>query len=125
MPRRCGSLRFRTPAAGWRAVIARVFVPLVGANGESAQVFEAIAGDVAPEAHPARLLPQISELFDSPVSDDRFRLLCFGVFRESPEGFKQAINVAVRARETDIIIFRQHPSASVEKGLHDRQGSLI
>jgi hypothetical protein len=45
-------------------VIARVFVPLVGANGEAAQVFEAIAGDVAPEAHPARLLPQISELFD-------------------------------------------------------------
>jgi hypothetical protein len=45
-------------------MIARVFVPLVGANGESAQVFEAIAGDMAPEAHPARLLPQISELFD-------------------------------------------------------------
>jgi hypothetical protein len=45
-------------------MIARVFVPLVGANGEAAQVFEAIAGDVAPEAHPARLLPQISELFD-------------------------------------------------------------
>lgn len=45
-------------------MIARVFVPLVGANGESAQVFEAIAGEIAPEAHPARLLPQISELFD-------------------------------------------------------------
>jgi hypothetical protein len=45
-------------------MIARVFVPLVGANGEAAQVFEAIAGDVAPEEHPARLLPQISELFD-------------------------------------------------------------
>lgn len=45
-------------------MIARVFVPLVGANGESAQVFEAIAGDIAPDAHPARLLPQISELFD-------------------------------------------------------------
>ena len=43
---------------------ARVFVPLVGANGEGAQLFEAIAGDFAPEAHPARLLPQISELFD-------------------------------------------------------------
>jgi hypothetical protein len=43
---------------------ARVFVPLVGANGEAAQVFEAIAGEIAPEAHPARLLPQISELFD-------------------------------------------------------------
>ncbi len=43
---------------------ARVFVPLVGANGESAQLFEAIAGETAPEAHPARLLPQISELFD-------------------------------------------------------------
>jgi hypothetical protein len=43
---------------------ARVFVPLVGANGDSAQLFEAIAGDFAPEAHPARLLPQISELFD-------------------------------------------------------------
>ena len=34
---------------------SRVFVPLVGANGEAAQVFEAIAGDIAPEAHPARL----------------------------------------------------------------------
>ncbi|MGD0639602.1 MAG: hypothetical protein ABSC22_02550 [Roseiarcus sp.] len=43
---------------------ARVFVPLVGATGEGAQLFEAIAGDFAPEAHPARLLPQISELFD-------------------------------------------------------------
>ena len=43
---------------------ARVFVPLVGANGEGAQLFEAIAGEVAPEAHPARLVPQISELFD-------------------------------------------------------------
>jgi hypothetical protein len=45
-------------------MIARVFVPLVGANGDAAQVFEAIAGEVAPDAHPARLLPQISELFD-------------------------------------------------------------
>ncbi|HEY1942561.1 MAG TPA: hypothetical protein VGH40_10610 [Roseiarcus sp.] len=43
---------------------ARVLVPLVGANGAGAQLFEAIAGDFAPEAHPARLLPQISELFD-------------------------------------------------------------
>lgn len=43
---------------------ARVFVPLVGANGEGAHMFEAIAGDTAPEAHPARLSPQISELFD-------------------------------------------------------------
>jgi hypothetical protein len=43
---------------------ARVFVPLVGANGQGAQVFEAIAGEAPPEAHPAKLLPQISELFD-------------------------------------------------------------
>jgi len=43
---------------------ARVFVPLVGANGEGAQIFEAIAAPEAPEAHPARLSPQISELFD-------------------------------------------------------------
>ena len=43
---------------------ARVFVPLVGANGESAHMFEAIAGEAAPEAHPARLAPQISELFE-------------------------------------------------------------
>jgi hypothetical protein len=43
---------------------ARVFVPLVGANGDAAQMFEAIAGDAPPDAHPARLLPQISELFD-------------------------------------------------------------
>jgi hypothetical protein len=39
-------------------------VPLVGANGEGAQLFEAIAGDFAPEPHPAKLAPQISELFD-------------------------------------------------------------
>jgi len=45
-------------------VTARVFVPLVGANGEGAQLFEAIAGDFAPEPHPAKLVPQISELFD-------------------------------------------------------------
>ena len=43
---------------------ARVFVPLVGANGEGAQLFEAIAGDFAPEPHPAKLVPQIAELFD-------------------------------------------------------------
>ena len=43
---------------------SRVLVPLVGADGEGAHLFEAIAGDFAPEAHPARLLPQISELFD-------------------------------------------------------------
>ena len=58
------SVGLRTRAAGRRAVTARVFVPLVGANGEAAQVFEAIAGEIAPEAHPARLVPQISELFD-------------------------------------------------------------
>jgi len=45
-------------------VTARVFVPLVGASGEGAQLFEAIAGDFAPEPHPAKLVPQISELFD-------------------------------------------------------------
>jgi len=45
-------------------VTARVFVPLVDANGEGAQLFEAIADEGAPEAHPARLAPQISELFD-------------------------------------------------------------
>ena len=43
---------------------ARVFVPLVGANGEGAHLFEAIADDAAPDARPARLAPQISELFD-------------------------------------------------------------
>ena len=43
---------------------ARVFVPLVGANGEAQQLFEAIASDEAPEAHPAQLSAQISELFD-------------------------------------------------------------
>lgn len=43
---------------------ARVFVPLVGANGEAQQLFEAIASDEAPEAHPAQLSGQISELFD-------------------------------------------------------------
>jgi len=43
---------------------ARVFVPLVDAKGEAAHLFEAIAGEVPPEAHPARLVPQIAELFD-------------------------------------------------------------
>jgi len=42
----------------------RVFVPLVDARGEAAHLFEAIAGEIAPEDHPARLVPQISELFD-------------------------------------------------------------
>jgi hypothetical protein len=43
---------------------ARVFVPLVDARGEAAHLFEAIAGETAPEEHPARLLPQLAELFD-------------------------------------------------------------
>ncbi len=43
---------------------SRVFVPLVDAKGEAAHLFEAIAGEVPPEAHPARLVPQIAELFD-------------------------------------------------------------
>ncbi len=43
---------------------SRVFVPLVNAKGEAAHLFEAIAGEVPPEAHPARLVPQIAELFD-------------------------------------------------------------
>jgi hypothetical protein len=42
----------------------RVFVPLVDARGEAAHLFEAIAGEVPPEDHPARLVPQIAELFD-------------------------------------------------------------
>ena len=42
----------------------RVLVPLVDARGEAAHLFEAIAGEVAPEEHPARLAPQIAELFD-------------------------------------------------------------
>ncbi|HXT08745.1 MAG TPA: hypothetical protein VN715_17640 [Roseiarcus sp.] len=43
---------------------ARVFVPLVDSRGEAAHLFEAIAGDSAPEEHPAHLVPQIAELFD-------------------------------------------------------------
>jgi hypothetical protein len=42
----------------------RVFVPLVGADGSGQQVFEALAGPTAPEPHPAKLTPQISELYD-------------------------------------------------------------
>jgi len=42
----------------------RVFVPLVGADGSAQHLFEALASDVAPEAHPAQLLPQLSELYD-------------------------------------------------------------
>jgi hypothetical protein len=45
-------------------VSARVFVPLVGADGMAEQLFEAIASDVPPEPHPAKLVPQIAELFD-------------------------------------------------------------
>jgi hypothetical protein len=36
----------------------------VGANGEGGHLFEAIADSTPPPAHPARLTPQISELFD-------------------------------------------------------------
>lgn len=43
---------------------ARVFVPLVGADGAGQQLFEAIAGATPPDEHPARLMPQISELYD-------------------------------------------------------------
>ncbi len=43
---------------------ARVFVPLVGADGSGQQLFEATAGATAPEAHPAKLVAQISELYD-------------------------------------------------------------
>lgn len=43
---------------------ARVFVPLVGADGSGQQLFEAIAGDTPPEDHPAKLVAQISELYD-------------------------------------------------------------
>ena len=43
---------------------ARVFVPLVDASGGAAHLFEAIAGEIPPEEHPARLVPQIAELFD-------------------------------------------------------------
>ncbi len=43
---------------------ARVFVPLVDAAGGAAHLFEAIAGEIPPEEHPARLVPQIAELFD-------------------------------------------------------------
>ena len=43
---------------------ARVFVPLVDARGEAAHLFEAIAGETSPDEHPARLMPQIAELFD-------------------------------------------------------------
>jgi hypothetical protein len=42
----------------------RVFVPLVDARGEAAHLFEAIAGEIPPEDHPARLAPQLAELFD-------------------------------------------------------------
>ncbi len=42
----------------------RVLVPLVDARGEAAHLFEAIAGEIPPEDHPARLVPQIAELFD-------------------------------------------------------------
>ena len=43
---------------------ARVFVPLVDVAGGAAHLFEAIAGETPPEEHPARLVPQIAELFD-------------------------------------------------------------
>ncbi|WP_237154509.1 hypothetical protein [Oryzibacter oryziterrae] len=43
---------------------SRVFVPLVGADGSGQQLFEAIAGDTPPEEHPAKLVAQISELYD-------------------------------------------------------------
>jgi hypothetical protein len=42
----------------------RVFVPLVGPDGNGQQMFEALAGPTQPDPHPARLTPQISELHD-------------------------------------------------------------
>lgn len=43
---------------------SRVFVPLVGADGSGQQLFEATAGGTPPEAHPAKLVAQIAELYD-------------------------------------------------------------
>lgn len=43
---------------------SRVFVPLVGADGSAQQLFEALASADPPEAHPAKLIAQISELHD-------------------------------------------------------------
>ena len=76
---------------------ARVFVPLVGANGEGARLFEAIADAAPPPAHPARLIPQISELFD------------FGLYSVG-QGVREAVTRFVAARRTRLWLDRRNGS---------------
>jgi hypothetical protein len=78
-------------------VTARVFVPLIGANGEGARLFEAIADATPPPAHPARLIPQISELFD------------FGLYSVG-QVVREAVMRFVAARRTRLWLDRRNGS---------------
>jgi len=72
---------------------ARVFVPLVGADGSGEQIFVAIAGAAAPEPHPAKLLPQISELYD------------FGLYKAG-QTVREAVTRFADARRADVWLGR-------------------
>lgn len=74
---------------------ARVFVPLVGADGSAEQVFEAIGDETAPEPHPARLMPQIAELFD------------FGLYRTG-QTVREAVTRFVDRRRSRVWLGRRN-----------------
>jgi hypothetical protein len=78
---------------------ARVLVPLVATDGNGEQLFEAIAGDSAPEAHPARLVPQISELFD------------FGLYATG-QTVREAVTRMVDARRGRVWLGRRNARAA-------------
>ncbi len=74
---------------------ARVFVPLVGADGSAEQMFEAIASDAAPESHPAQLIPQISELYD------------FGLYRIG-QSVREAVTRFIESRRQRVWLGRRN-----------------
>ncbi len=74
---------------------ARVLVPLVGPDGAGQQVFEALAGPTAPEPHPARLTPQISELYD------------FGLYRIA-QTVREAVTRVADARRDRVWLGRRN-----------------
>lgn len=78
---------------------SRVFVPLVGADGSGQQLFEAIASADAPEPHPAKLMPQISELHD------------FGLYR-SGQSVREAVVRFTERRRGEVWLGRRNARAA-------------
>src|SRR5690606_13438662 len=87
--------RVRRRSERRRAMTARVFVPLVGADGGGEQIFVALAGATAPEPHPAKLLPQISELYD------------FGLYKAG-QTVREAVARFVEARRAEVWLGRRN-----------------